>query len=65
MYIIMKKTRAVENPTRLDAYSGPACEGAGVERGRVYTSEQEALDDAERMSSVNPVGFVVIPLVEG
>lgn len=65
MYIIMKTTRAVENPTRLDAYSGPACEDAAVGRGQVYTSRVEAEFDAERLNTVNPVGFVVIPLAEG
>lgn len=62
MYIIMKKTRAVERPTKLNAYRGPACEEAGVEKGLVYISTQEAQEDADRLSRVNPVGFVVIPL---
>ena len=65
MYIIMKKTRAVDNPTRLDAYRGPACEDAGVEGGQVYTSKVEAEFDAGRLNTANPVGFVVLPLTEG
>lgn len=65
MYIIMKSTRSFDNPTRLDAYRGPACEDSGVEGGQVYTSRVEAEFDAERLTTANPVGFVVIPLVEG
>jgi len=61
----MKKTRAVDNPTRLDAYRGPACEDAGVEGGQVYTSKVEAEFDAGRLNTANPVGFVVLPLTEG
>jgi hypothetical protein len=62
MYIIMKKTRAVENPTKLNAYRGPACEGACVKPGLVYISRMEAQEDADKLGKVNPVGFVVLPL---
>jgi hypothetical protein len=65
MFIIMKKTRAVENPTRLNAYRGPACDDASVEPGQVYTSESEAVADAALLTNANPVGFVVLPLKGG
>lgn len=62
MFIIMKSTRAFDNPTRLNAYRGPACEDAGIEGGQVYTNREDAEKDAKLLTSVNPVGFVVIPL---
>ncbi len=43
-------------------YTGPACDTAGVEPGKVYDSEAEALIDAQKLSEVNPVGFKVAPL---
>jgi hypothetical protein len=64
MYIIMKKTRAVENPTKLNAYRGPACKEAGVQPGLVYISKMEAQEDAIKLGKINPVGFVVLPLIK-
>jgi hypothetical protein len=62
MLVIMKKTRAVKNPTPRNAYCGPACNDAGVKPGQVYATEREAAADATRLTNANPVGFVVIPL---
>ena len=61
-YIIMKSTRAYDNPTSRNAYCNPqTCKEAGVEPGKLYDSETEAQADAHRLSRVNPVGFVVLP----
>ena len=54
-YIINKSTRA---PAA--AYAGPSCLLAGVPAGKVYTSLEAAEYDAELLTSVNPIGFVVI-----
>lgn len=62
MYIIQKSTRAVDNPTPRDAYSGPACEDARVEPGKVYDTFEDANIDCIKLGKVNPVGFVVTML---
>lgn len=54
MWIITKASRDSNTP-----YQGPACQSAGVEPGKYYDSEAEALTDAAKLSQVNPVGFVV------
>lgn len=53
MWIIVKRSRYVE------PYAGPACEAAGVPRGRRYILKENAEADAARLSEVNPVGFDV------
>ena len=61
-YIIMKSSRAYDNPTSRNAYGNTqTCSEAGVEPGKLYDTEAEAQMDADKLSSVNPVGFVVLP----
>lgn len=55
MWIIVKKSRVGREP-----YAGPACEAAGVPRGRRYILKENAEADAARLTEVNPVGFVVV-----
>lgn len=54
-YIIIKTSR----PTSDTPYRGSSCERAGVLSGKIYESKEEAEKDAEKLSKVNPVGFVV------
>jgi hypothetical protein len=61
MFIIMKRSRAYEGATPLDAYSVPeTCACAGVEPGKVYNSRESAQVDADKLSRYNPIGFVVV-----
>lgn len=60
MFIIMKKTRAIESPTVDFAYKQPeTCACAEVEPGKVYADRESAQIDADKLSKFNPVGFVV------
>jgi hypothetical protein len=43
-------------------YIGPACKNAGITPGKEYDTREEAQADADKLSKVNPVGFVVHPL---
>jgi hypothetical protein len=61
-YIIMKSSRAFDNPTAPWAYRGPTCADAGVEPGKVYDNKAEAEIDAQKLTNCNPVGFVVLEL---
>ena len=62
-FIIMKSSRAYDNPTPYNAYSNPqTCEEAGVERGKVYLNRDEAEQDALKLGKANPVGFTVVEL---
>jgi hypothetical protein len=64
-YIIMKRTRAYDNPTPRNAYQNwDTCQEAGVEPGMVYFDKDDAEYDARRLGKVNPVGFVVIELTD-
>jgi hypothetical protein len=54
-YVIIKSSRLPSH----DGYSGPSCERAGVEPGRVYDTLEEANVDVEKLRAVNSVGFVV------
>lgn len=58
MFFIRKSSRDAKSP-----YEGPSLERAGIE-SRWYLSREEAQRDADRLSEVNPVGFVVDELVE-
>lgn len=60
MFIIMKSSRAFDNPTALWAYRGPTCSAAGVEPGKVYEDRESAQIDADKLSEYNPVGFTVV-----
>ena len=55
MWIIVKKSRGGREP-----YDGPACESAGVPRGRRYILKENAEADAAKLAEVNPVGFDVV-----
>lgn len=58
LFFITKSSRHSWTP-----YDGPACKAAGVPSGKLYSSEEEAQVDADKLSSVNPVGFTVSPYV--
>lgn len=61
-YIIMKSSRAYDNPTSRNAYGNTeTCKDAGVEPSKLYDSEAEAQADADKLTKCNPVGFVVLP----
>lgn len=64
MFIIMKKTRSFDNPTKVWAYCGPTCKNAGIEPGKVYSNFDEAQKDADALGQYNPVGFVVLKVKE-
>ncbi len=59
-WYIIKNTRYSTHP-----YAGIACEKAGVEPGKMYTTREEAERDAAKLTKVNPVGFSVAWLVFG
>jgi hypothetical protein len=62
-YIIMKSSRAYDNPTSRDAYCNSlACSEAGIENGKLYDNQTEAQMDADKLAVVNPVGFVVLAI---
>lgn len=61
-YIIMKSSRAFDNPTAPWAYRGPTCAAARVEPGKIYDSKEEAETDADKLTKHNPVGFVVLEM---
>lgn len=52
-YHIVKASRAYEGR----GYNGITCQQAGVEPGKTYDSEGDALGDAIKMQAVNPVGW--------
>jgi hypothetical protein len=53
-WIIVKKSRDSDLP-----YRGITCDMAGIEPGQYYSNKKEAVADAEKLSSFNPVGFKV------
>jgi hypothetical protein len=53
-YIIVKASRVSNYP-----YHGISCSNAGIEPGKLYDTEAEAICDAEKLTAVNPVGFSV------
>lgn len=61
-FIITKDTRLPAGTVvqATSAYSGPTCERAGVEPGRIYSSRAEAKPDAQLLSEFNGVGFYVL-----
>jgi hypothetical protein len=59
-WYIIKNTRNAIGP-----YEGIACEKAGIEPGKMYTSREEAEQDAAKLTEVNPVGFSVAWVVYG
>jgi len=66
-FIIMKKSRAYDNPTPRNAYRGPAAENLAKDNpefkpGQVYGSREEAEKWAKELTRYNGVGFEVIPL---
>ena len=64
-FIIMKRTRAYDNPTPRNAYCNPdTCRMAGVKPRLVYSDILQAESDAKKLGKVNPVGFTVIELTE-
>lgn len=60
-YIIMKASRLPGSGRAMpsDAYRGASCEDAGTPKGHIYDNEESAYQDVERLTDVNPVGFVV------
>lgn len=58
LYFVRKSTR-----TSLRPYAGPTLRDLG-EEPRYYSNRAEAEDLAERLTELNPVGFVVVDLVE-
>ncbi len=59
-WIINKSSRAISNWP----YSGPSCTDAGTEPGKIYENWYQAVQDALKLTEVNPVGFVVVPYQE-
>lgn len=57
-YVIHKSSRM---PAHV-SYNGPACGPAGVVGGLVYGDYDQAIEDAKKLSDVNPVGFMVSEL---
>lgn len=64
MYTIQKNSRS--DPTRKESYTGPTWDQAGLRPLylKQYWDYELAYDIANRLSCVNPVGFVVVK-VEG
>ena len=52
-WILVKKSRHVENPTKDSGY-----------KGKTYASKEEAKKEADRLTKGNPVGFDVVKVVE-
>jgi hypothetical protein len=52
-WILVKKSRHVENPTSNSGY-----------KGKTYTSKEEAKKEADRLTKSNPVGFDVVEVEE-
>jgi len=52
-WILVKKSRHVENPTRDSGY-----------KGKTYASKEEAQKEADRLTKGNPVGFDVVKVEE-
>ncbi len=57
-WIINKSSRLISDIP----YAGPSCDSAGVEPNKIYENWQDAVTDAQKLTAVNPVGFVVIPI---
>jgi hypothetical protein len=57
-YVIHKWSRSAASVS----YNGPACKKAGVTGGKIYENIKEAESDAEKLSRINPVGFLVSEL---
>jgi hypothetical protein len=53
-YFIHKRSRSPEQP-----YRGPSCDRAGIDPGKWYETEAEALVDVAKLDKVNGVGWVV------
>ena len=60
-YILHKATRILSRGVARpgDAYTGPACQSAGIVPGLVYPFLSDAKTDAKRLKTYNPVGFDV------
>lgn len=56
MFHIVKSTRVYDGMP----YDGVSCVKAGVVAGKTYNNLQEAIDDAKKLASVNPIGFDVV-----
>lgn len=56
-FVIAKSCRE----PRRESYSGFSCGLAGVEPGLVYATRKEAEIDAQKLTAVNPIGFIVHP----
>ncbi|MGD1901591.1 MAG: hypothetical protein ACFB9N_05070 [Geitlerinemataceae cyanobacterium] len=59
-WIVRKSCRTGFGPD-----DGIACSLAGIEGGRIYDREADAIADAETLSEWNPVGFVAVLLPAG
>lgn len=60
-YHIVKSTRLYDNY----GYDGPTCDTAGIEPGKTYSDEIDAVTDAKMLARWNPVGFSVVDAVSG
>lgn len=58
-YVIAKSSRTPHK----DGYSGPSCEHANVPYSKVYTDLLEAIGDSNKLSRVNPIGFLVYEVI--
>jgi hypothetical protein len=57
-FTVQKASRV--DPARTGSYSGPTCEDALMEPGRVFVTRAEAQAAADALSFYNGVGFVVV-----
>lgn len=54
-YFISKSSRNADIP-----YDGPSCKKAGIKGGLYYTTYQQALNDAQKLTQANAVAFIVM-----
>lgn len=61
MFVIIKKSRLYLGGP---GYSGPSCNWAKVETGKIYKSMEDAYKDCQKLNQVNSVGFEILPYKE-
>jgi len=60
-YIVMKSSRLAASGTasRQDVYAGVSCQAASIQVTQVYGALVIAIQDAQVLTKLNPVGFQV------
>jgi len=59
-WIICKESRKSEDMRQ--GYGGLSCDDAGVPKSACYLQWQDAVDHAQQLTKVDPVGFCVLPI---